>query len=121
MANVNANPREPPVPNLEISLEETQYRAFSPLNALLMGLGAFWFIPVKSLVEEDFLRVNEFYQKGCQEESSASTGGGALRFARYWGASTSWAHIPGLLCAFHLKISMIESVTETMRASVTSR
>ena len=30
-------------------------RAFSPLNALLMGLGAFWFIPVKSLVEEDFL------------------------------------------------------------------
>jgi protein-S-isoprenylcysteine O-methyltransferase Ste14 len=29
--------------------------AYSPLNALLMGLGVFWFIPVKSLVEEDFL------------------------------------------------------------------
>jgi len=29
--------------------------AYSPLNALLMCLGVFWFIPVKSLVEEDFL------------------------------------------------------------------
>ncbi len=36
-------------------------RAFSPLNALLMGLGAFWFIPVKSLVEEDFLRDDPQY------------------------------------------------------------
>src|ERR1700747_2216430 len=36
-------------------------RAFSPLNALLMGLGAFWFIPVKSLVEEDFLRDDQQY------------------------------------------------------------
>jgi protein-S-isoprenylcysteine O-methyltransferase Ste14 len=36
-------------------------RAFSPLNALLMGLGAFWFIPVKSLVEEDFLRADPQY------------------------------------------------------------
>ena len=33
-------------------------RAYSPLNALLMGLGVFWFIPVKSLVEEDFLRAD---------------------------------------------------------------
>ena len=30
-------------------------RAYSPLNVLLMGLGVFWFIPVKSLVEENFL------------------------------------------------------------------
>jgi protein-S-isoprenylcysteine O-methyltransferase Ste14 len=36
-------------------------RAFSPLNALLMGLGAFWFIPAKSLVEEDFLRDDPQY------------------------------------------------------------
>ena len=36
-------------------------RAFSPLNALLLGLGAFWFIPVKSLVEEDFLRADPQY------------------------------------------------------------
>jgi protein-S-isoprenylcysteine O-methyltransferase Ste14 len=36
-------------------------RAFSPLNALLLGLGAFWFIPVKSLVEEDFLRTDPQY------------------------------------------------------------
>ena len=36
-------------------------RAFSPLNVLLLGLGAFWFIPVKSLVEEDFLRADPQY------------------------------------------------------------
>jgi protein-S-isoprenylcysteine O-methyltransferase Ste14 len=36
-------------------------RAFSPLNALLIGLGIFWFIPVKSLVEEDFLRADPEY------------------------------------------------------------
>lgn len=36
-------------------------RAFTPLNALLMGLGVFWFIPLKSLVEEDFLRHDAQY------------------------------------------------------------
>lgn len=36
-------------------------RAYSPLNALLMGLGVFWFIPIKSLVEEDFLRHDPHY------------------------------------------------------------
>lgn len=36
-------------------------RAFSPVNALLLGLGAFWFIPVKSLVEEDFLHADPQY------------------------------------------------------------
>jgi len=36
-------------------------RAYSPLNALLMGLGVFWFIPIKSLVEEDFLRHDPQY------------------------------------------------------------
>jgi len=36
-------------------------RAFSPLNALLLGLGIFWFIPVKSLIEEDFLRADPQY------------------------------------------------------------
>ena len=36
-------------------------RAFSPLNALVIGFGIFWFIPVKSLVEEDFLRSDPEY------------------------------------------------------------
>ncbi len=36
-------------------------RAYSPLNALLMGLGVLWFIPIKSLVEEDFLRHDPQY------------------------------------------------------------
>jgi protein-S-isoprenylcysteine O-methyltransferase Ste14 len=36
-------------------------RAYSPQNALLLGLGVFWFIPVKSLVEEDFLRTDPEY------------------------------------------------------------
>jgi protein-S-isoprenylcysteine O-methyltransferase Ste14 len=36
-------------------------RAYSPLNAALIGLGVFWFIPVKSLVEEDFLRADPQY------------------------------------------------------------
>ena len=41
-------------------------RAYSPLNALLMGLGVFWFIPVKSLVEEDFLRADPEYAEYMQ-------------------------------------------------------
>jgi len=36
-------------------------RAYSPLNALLMGMGVFWFIPIKSLVEENFLRADPEY------------------------------------------------------------
>jgi protein-S-isoprenylcysteine O-methyltransferase Ste14 len=36
-------------------------RAFTPLNALLLGLGVFWFIPIKSVVEEDFLRHDPQY------------------------------------------------------------
>lgn len=36
-------------------------RAFSPQNALLMGLRVLWFIPIKSLVEEDFLRADLQY------------------------------------------------------------
>jgi protein-S-isoprenylcysteine O-methyltransferase Ste14 len=36
-------------------------RAYSPTNAVLMGLGVFWFIPIKSLVEEDFLRADPQY------------------------------------------------------------
>ncbi len=35
--------------------------AFSPLNTLLVSLGAFWFVPIKSLVEEDFLREDPQY------------------------------------------------------------
>jgi len=36
-------------------------RAYSPQNALLMGLRILWFIPIKSLVEEDFLRSDPQY------------------------------------------------------------
>jgi len=36
-------------------------RAYSPQNALLMGLRILWFIPIKSLVEEDFLRADPQY------------------------------------------------------------
>jgi protein-S-isoprenylcysteine O-methyltransferase Ste14 len=36
-------------------------RAYSPQNALLLGLGVFWFIPVKSMVEENFLRADPQY------------------------------------------------------------
>lgn len=36
-------------------------RAYSPQNLLLIGLGVFWFIPVKSMVEENFLRADPHY------------------------------------------------------------
>jgi protein-S-isoprenylcysteine O-methyltransferase Ste14 len=36
-------------------------RAYSSQNALLLGLGVFWFIPVKSMVEENFLRSDPQY------------------------------------------------------------
>jgi protein-S-isoprenylcysteine O-methyltransferase Ste14 len=36
-------------------------RAYSPLNAALMGFHVLWFIPIKSLVEEDFLRHDPRY------------------------------------------------------------
>jgi protein-S-isoprenylcysteine O-methyltransferase Ste14 len=42
-------------------------RAYSPLNVLLMGLGVFWFIPVKSLVEENFLRADLQYAAYMQK------------------------------------------------------
>ena len=36
-------------------------RAYSLQNALLMGLRILWFVPIKSLVEEDFLRADPQY------------------------------------------------------------
>jgi protein-S-isoprenylcysteine O-methyltransferase Ste14 len=42
-------------------------RAYSPLNVLLMGLGVFWFIPIKSLVEENFLRSDPQYAAYIQK------------------------------------------------------
>jgi len=36
-------------------------RAYSPLNPLLLGMGVLWFIPIKSLVEEHFLRHDPQY------------------------------------------------------------
>ena len=42
-------------------------RAYSPLNALLMLLRILWFIPIKSLVEEDFLRADPEYAAYMQK------------------------------------------------------
>ena|SRR5215469_5986966 len=42
-------------------------RAFSPLNVMLLGLGVFWFIPIKSLIEEDFLRHDPQYAAYMQK------------------------------------------------------
>ena len=42
-------------------------RAYSPRNALLIGLGVFWFIPIKSLVEENFLRADPQYAAYMQK------------------------------------------------------
>jgi len=53
--------RHPVYTGLLITSTAFVLRAYSPLNALLMGLGVFWFIPVKSLVEEDFLRHDPQY------------------------------------------------------------
>jgi protein-S-isoprenylcysteine O-methyltransferase Ste14 len=36
-------------------------RAYNPLNLLLRGMGVLWFIPIKSLVGEDFLRHDPQY------------------------------------------------------------
>jgi protein-S-isoprenylcysteine O-methyltransferase Ste14 len=36
-------------------------RAYTPQNVLLLGMGVFWFIPVKSMVEENFLRTDPQY------------------------------------------------------------
>jgi protein-S-isoprenylcysteine O-methyltransferase Ste14 len=53
--------RHPVYTGLLITSAAFVLRAYSPLNALLLGLGVFWFIPVKSLVEEDFLRQDPQY------------------------------------------------------------
>ena len=42
-------------------------RAYSPLNLLLLGMGVLWFIPIKSLVEEDFLRADPQYASYMQK------------------------------------------------------
>ena len=42
-------------------------RAYSPQNAFLLGLGVFWFIPVKSMVEENFLRADPQYAAYMQK------------------------------------------------------
>lgn len=45
-------------------------RAYSPLNVLLLGLGVFWFIPIKSLIEESFLRHDPQYAAYMQRVRS---------------------------------------------------
>jgi protein-S-isoprenylcysteine O-methyltransferase Ste14 len=42
-------------------------RAYSPLNAFLMGLGILWLIPIKSLVEEQFLSADPQYAAYMQK------------------------------------------------------
>jgi len=41
-------------------------RAYSPQNLMLLALGVFWFIPVKSMVEENFLRADPQYAEYMQ-------------------------------------------------------
>lgn len=53
--------RHPVYTGILVSSVSFILRAYSPLNLLLMGLWVFWFIPVKSLVEEDFLRHDPQY------------------------------------------------------------
>jgi protein-S-isoprenylcysteine O-methyltransferase Ste14 len=45
-------------------------RAYSPLNLLLLGLAVFWFIPIKSLIEESFLRHDPQYAAYMQRVRS---------------------------------------------------
>ena len=45
-------------------------RAYSPLNLLLLGMGVLWFIPIKSLVEEEFLRHDPQYAAYMQRVRS---------------------------------------------------
>ena len=45
-------------------------RAYSPLNVLLLGLGVFWFIPIKSLIEESFLHHDPQYAAYMQRVRS---------------------------------------------------
>lgn len=42
-------------------------RAYSPQNLMLLALGVFWFIPVKSMVEENFLRTDPQYVDYMQD------------------------------------------------------
>jgi protein-S-isoprenylcysteine O-methyltransferase Ste14 len=42
-------------------------RAYSPRNVLLMAIGIFWFIPIKSLVEENFLCADPQYAEYMQK------------------------------------------------------
>jgi protein-S-isoprenylcysteine O-methyltransferase Ste14 len=53
--------RHPVYTGMFFSLLAFLLRAYSLHNLLLFGLGVFWFIPVKSLVEEDFLRADPAY------------------------------------------------------------
>jgi protein-S-isoprenylcysteine O-methyltransferase Ste14 len=53
--------RHPVYTGILLSYIALALRAFSPLNAVLIGLGVLWFIPIKSLVEEDFLRHDPEY------------------------------------------------------------
>lgn len=46
------------------------FRAYSPLNVLLLELGVFWFIPIKSLIEESFLRHDPQYAAYMQRVRS---------------------------------------------------
>jgi protein-S-isoprenylcysteine O-methyltransferase Ste14 len=53
--------RHPVYTGLLLTTIAFMLRAYSPQNALLMGLRILWFIPIKSLVEEDFLRADPQY------------------------------------------------------------
>ena len=53
--------RHPVYTGILVSHTAFVLRAYSPLNLMLLGVGVLWFIPIKSLVEEDFLRGDPQY------------------------------------------------------------
>jgi len=59
--------RHPVYTGLLITSAAFLLRSYTPLNVFLMGLGVFWFIPIKSLVEEDFLRHDPQYAAYMQK------------------------------------------------------
>ena len=59
--------RHPIYTGILLSFIAVVLRDYTRLNALLMGMGIFWFIPIKSLVEEDFLRQDPQYAAYMQK------------------------------------------------------
>ena len=62
--------RHPVYTGMLITTTAFVLRAYSPVNALLMGFHVLWFIPIKSLIEENFLRHDPQYAAYMQRVRS---------------------------------------------------